>query len=663
MFTPYFLAFSATLIQLAMGTTAANWRDFTQDLPRLYRLSAIPLFLIIGFLVGSVHELAHGLTCTYFGGEVHEVGFMLIYLQPALYCNVSDAWLFPEKSKRLLVGLAGPYFELFLWALGTIAWRLTDVETWINYLALVVMASSGIKTLLNFNPFIKLDGYYLLSDYLEIPNLRRKSFRYVGSLIQRLFGRGAPAGPDLSPRQRMIYFIYGFMATASSFSILGYVLVTAGGYLIDRRQPAAVLLSVALVGMKFHRRFRRLFGPSGKSDVGDEGDGLDTDTWNASVVDQNAEPANDRAEPANKPDRSWPRRIAWSVVAAAALAFLILGHLDLRVSGPFSILPVENADVRASVEGIIEKISVDEGDHVNRGDLIARLSDKDLLPTLRQTEAQIRETRAKLQMLVAGPTTEEIAVVKAAVSKGKDQYRYAQNQLARLTKMFEQHLIPRKDFEDAQQATTKATDDLTDATSRLNALLKRTRPEEIDATRAQMERLETQRHYLSDQLQRLNIVSPSTGVIATPSRQLREMVGRLVKKGDLIVKVIILQTATAQILVSEKEIDGVALHQPVVLRTRAYPSQTFYGTVTSIATVAGFPSGANNEAPTESASPRTSTSANPTIVVTTEIANQSLLLKPEMTGEAKILCGRRRVLDLIGRRLARTFKVEVWSWW
>jgi len=93
--------------------------------------------------------------------------------------------------------------------------------------------------------------------------------------------------------------------------------------------------------------------------------------------------------------------------------------------------------VRASVEGIIEKISVDEGDHVNGGDLIARLSDKDLLPTLRQTEAQIRETRAKLQMLVAGPTTEEIAVVKAAVSKGKDQYRYAQNQLARLTKMFE----------------------------------------------------------------------------------------------------------------------------------------------------------------------------------------------------------------------------------
>src|SRR5207249_3825915 len=114
------------------------------------------------------------------------------------------------------------------------------------------------------------------------------------------------------------------------------------------------------------------------------------------------------AEPANKPARSWSRRIAWAAAGASALAFLLLGHLDLRVSGPFSILPVENADVRASVEGIIEKIAVDEGDHVNKGDLIARLSDKDLLPTFRQTEAEIRETHAKLQMLVAGPTTEEI---------------------------------------------------------------------------------------------------------------------------------------------------------------------------------------------------------------------------------------------------------------
>src|SRR5204863_7832804 len=127
-----------------------------------------------------------------------------IYFQPALYCNVSDAWLFPEKSKRLWVAFAGPYFELFLWGLATLTWRITDVETGINYLALIVMITSGIKTLFNFNPLIKLYGYYLLSDWLEIPNLRKKGFACFGDGIKRLFGWKASLLQQISERERRI---------------------------------------------------------------------------------------------------------------------------------------------------------------------------------------------------------------------------------------------------------------------------------------------------------------------------------------------------------------------------------------------------------------------------------------------------------------------------
>ncbi|PYK99356.1 MAG: hypothetical protein DME19_08860 [Verrucomicrobia bacterium] len=153
-FTPLFLAISGVIILWAVSVAFANWADAVQDVSRLFRYSAIPVILLVVFLVITAHEFAHGLTCKHFGGEVHEMGFFLIYLQPAFYCDVSDAWLFPEKSKRLWVGFAGPYFELFLWALATFAWRLTDVETGINYLALIVMATSGVKTLLNFNPLL-----------------------------------------------------------------------------------------------------------------------------------------------------------------------------------------------------------------------------------------------------------------------------------------------------------------------------------------------------------------------------------------------------------------------------------------------------------------------------------------------------------------------------
>src|SRR5438128_3961330 len=272
-FTPGFLVVGAAVILVAVGTAAANWSDIVRDFSRLYRLSAILPFLTVTFLAASAHEFAHGLTCNYFGGEVHELGFMLIYFQPAFYCNVSDAWLFPEKSKRLWVGFAGPYLELFLWALATIAWRLTEPDTWINYTALIVMTLSGLRSFLDFNPFVKLDGYYLLSDYLEIPNLRRRSFKYVGDGVKRLLGFGRTLRAYISQRGRRIYLVDGLVATVSSLSLLSFGLVRAGGYLIDNHQPMALLLLVAYTGLRSGRRFRRLFGQRpARSDPDDDGD-------------------------------------------------------------------------------------------------------------------------------------------------------------------------------------------------------------------------------------------------------------------------------------------------------------------------------------------------------------------------------------------------------
>jgi multidrug resistance efflux pump len=757
LFTRQFLVLAAVPILLAFALTFANAREIAQDLPRLYQASAILPFLMLILVVATVHEFAHGLTCKHFGGEVHEVGFMVMYFQPAFYCNVSDAWLFPEKSKRLWVTFAGPYVELFLWSLATIAWRVTEPDTLINYVALIVMTLSGIRSFVDLNPFVKLDGYYLLNDYLEMPNLRRRSFKYVGDGIKRFLGFGSGIAPHVTARERRIYLLYGLVATVSSLSLLSFGVVKVGSYLIDNHQPMALLFLVCYATLRSGRRFRRLFGQkSSRLDPDDDGDIITSEPesapeWRAresrppesrrpesrppesrppEAPPPETRPPAARAPEAHPPEAHRPesrapespppetrppaarapeahppephrpeprapeshrpaspprassdkhssssrkhssekarpsrkRALVWTLGATAAAAVLFLVHLQLRIAGPFIVLPDENADVRAAVEGIVEEIRVHEGDHVETGAVIARLADKDFRAELLKTEAQVREARANLRKLQTGTTAESLGVARAAVSKAEDAARFAQGKLSRSKLLFERQALSPQEFEGAQEQASTADNNLAEARSELRVLVRGNRPEEIEAAKAQLDRLEAQQRYLETQLGLLDVLSPASGVVATPARELKEMIGQFVAKGALIAKVYTVKTVTGQIVITEKDIGEVQVGQQVVLKSRSYPDAVFRGTVTTIATAAeGLPS-ATAEA---SAGKPSSTSGTGVrgFVVTTQIDNTLGLLKPGMTGLAKVVGGERRVVDLVKRRLTHTFKVEFWSWW
>jgi len=192
-------------------------------------------------------------------------------------------------------------------------------------------------------------------------------------------------------------------------------------------------------------------------------------------------------------------------------------------------------------------------------------------------------------------------------------------------------------------------------------LLHGIRIEDIDATKAQIDGLETQRKLIEEQLRMLVVRSPTSGVVATPSRELHALRGQHVNKGDLIAKVYEVRTVTAQIAIPEKELAEVQPGQPVEVRARAYPDVVFRGTITAIATAAEGMSSNTSEVSGSKSAAAVPVIGN-TFSVTTEVDNASGLLKPGMTGLAKISAGDRRVVDVIARRLARTFKVELWSW-
>lgn len=171
------------------------------------------LMLIIYPLLKLVHELGHALAVKLSGGEVHEIGLVLMVLMPLPYVDASASAAFPKKSARMLVAAAGIFTEMAFAALGAILWVSTSGLVADIGLALLIIG--GFSTLLiNGNPLLRFDGYYLLADAIEIPNLSSRARQYVLGKIQTLL-RGFPENPDNSNdiAERRWLVGYGIAAT------------------------------------------------------------------------------------------------------------------------------------------------------------------------------------------------------------------------------------------------------------------------------------------------------------------------------------------------------------------------------------------------------------------------------------------------------------------
>jgi multidrug resistance efflux pump len=349
-------------------------------------------------------------------------------------------------------------------------------------------------------------------------------------------------------------------------------------------------------------------------------------------------------------------------LAAAVGALLVFGHLQLRVAGPIRILPDHNADVRTEIAGIIDEIYVEEGQLVSKGDLIAKLNDRQYRADLDKITAQIRQDRAKLKQLKAGPTREQLELARQGVAAAEDKLRFATSKLERSQELFQRQLVSNQDYDQAREAETAARNDVAGATAQLALLQAGSRPEEIEAAEAELATLEAQQRFLQGQLERVNVYSPADGMIITPDLRLNDLLGQAVLAGGQIADVHDLGAIIVEATISEKEIADVEVGQRVAVKTRAYPDRAFYGTVTAIATTAGN-AGTAAAVQAASAASAEEPAKITSLLVVTRIDNKEGLLKPGMTGMAKIDCGDRTVLDLIMRRLSRSFRVEFWSWW
>ena len=397
MFTRGFLVASVLLFAVYLLVLGVKWPELTAAFGDLYhfRFSAWELFLLWSTATSIIviHELGHGYTCKHFGGQVHEIGAMLLYFEPAFFCNVNDAWTFPELKARLWVTAAGSWIQLVAASIAAMVWWAADPDTMISHIALSAVLIGGVTTvLMNANPLIPLDGYFALSDYLEVPNLRQRAFAHIGWLVKaRVFRIDVPA-PPADEREKRIFVIYGVLAVCYIASILLVVAGTVYGWLDGALGLAGGALFALAVWLLMRQAIRSA-----------------AQTVMAGWREFRARVAT--------------RRLRDRMLAGTA-ALVVLGAVvprPITVTGQFALVPALSIPLTAPDSGLVSRVYVREGTRVEAGMPLIEVRDLDLERTAlaagRRVDSLVaRETQAR----AAGRTAE---VARLAAERATDAAR------------------------------------------------------------------------------------------------------------------------------------------------------------------------------------------------------------------------------------------------
>lgn len=215
------------LVAYACLLAGMNWEALTDNMTdRVLSTENLFLMLVAYPFIKTIHELGHAYTVKRWGGDVHEIGIMMLVFMPVPYVDASDSLAFRSKWQRALVGAAGILVEVFLAAIALIIWMNAEAGL-VRAFAFNIMLIGGVSTLLfNGNPLLKFDGYYVLSDIIQIPNLASRANKYIGYLIQRYaFGISSATTPVTGKGEAPWLFFYSLGAFGYRLIIMTVIIV------------------------------------------------------------------------------------------------------------------------------------------------------------------------------------------------------------------------------------------------------------------------------------------------------------------------------------------------------------------------------------------------------------------------------------------------------
>lgn len=242
---------TVSLWAMALFFLMPHWSELGHQLAdnRVFNPANILMVAILYPLLKLLHELAHALVVKRYGGDVRECGIALLILVPNPYVDASAASMFPDKYHRMLVSAAGILVEVTFAAVATLVWL--NSTGLVQSAALSIMMIGFVSTLLfNGNPLLKFDGYYLLADWLEIPNLASKSRQYLLSVLARLTGSRVATPVTLADKREKYWLIaYGILSSAYRTALMFFIAWVISGQYFFFGGLLALYVCVTSIGL------------------------------------------------------------------------------------------------------------------------------------------------------------------------------------------------------------------------------------------------------------------------------------------------------------------------------------------------------------------------------------------------------------------------------
>jgi putative peptide zinc metalloprotease protein len=346
----------------------AKWNVIGPDIPLYFDFSKKTFFDIVEFwlllmFVGFVHESSHGLTCKHYGGEVHSMGLMFLYLTPCFYVDVTESWVSASRLQRMATIIAGIWIEMMLCGVAVFVWTNTQPGEWIHDFCYKVILITGIAVVVvNLNPLIKLDGYYFFAEWVRVPDIKERSTAFLTGWVQHYIFRLPVDVPMVSRRRVPLFVVYALASGAYSYALLLFFVRFSYNVFFHWFAELALLPAGLLAFFIFRSRLRGF---------------------------QNFTLTFFRAKA--EAFRLTPLRGA---VGIAVLAILFVPIARDRENGFFVIEPRETHEVHAGVPGKVLAVYVKEGDAVRPGQVMATLQSLTEASASEEAAAQVATSQA-----------------------------------------------------------------------------------------------------------------------------------------------------------------------------------------------------------------------------------------------------------------------------